>query len=226
MGCSQERSENYAESKYQIEADIRKHEVSSEISSKVFIEIVYEINSKIHLEGEFMTKEKFDNFFMRNFSKNETKEYFENDYYKIGKEKYETLKLKNLLFLLAQAKKIVTRKGVFYYDKANYLFNYVKDCDSDKLDYIPRSSIGFELFIKELIEIAAVIIPKMLMETKSDQFAIYKNDKLFSISDKVDEIKSALIDKIFNYESNNDKDKLTIHNLNEIFEENVHVRFY
>lgn len=225
MGCSQDRGEKYSDSKFIIESEIRKWEMGLEVSSKIFIDIVYEINSKIHLEGEYMNLEKFDNFFIRNFSKRDSKYLFDNDYYKISKEKYDTLKIKNLLFVMTQAKKIVTRKGVYYYDKANYLFNYVKDCDGDKEDSIKRTSVGFESFIKELIEISLEILPVMWREQKEESLKkVDKNeeDLLFNSKDKLIMIKESLINKIFDYETNSDKEKITIHNLNEIYESNVY----
>lgn len=225
MGCTQERGENYSDSKFIIESEIRKWEMGLEISSKVFIDIVYEINSKIHLEGEYMNLEKFDNFFIRNFSKRDSKYLFDHEYYKLSKEKYDTLKIKNLLFVMTQSKKIVTRKGVYYYDKANYLFNYVKDCDGDKDDCIKRNSIGFESFIKELVEISFQILPGMWKEQKDEPLKnVSKNEEelLFNSNDKINMIKENLINKIFDYETNSDKEKITIHNLNEIYESNLY----
>ena len=57
------------------------------------------------------------------------------------------LKVKNLMLLLTLPKKVITRKNIFYYDKANYIFSYVKDVDNDSesgLSEVSNEALYFE----------------------------------------------------------------------------------
>jgi hypothetical protein len=214
MGCAQNSINS--DSKHDIEIDIRSWESTTEFSSKFFLDAVFEINTKIHLDGEVMSKEKFENYFLRSYGKRTTQDFFDNDMMKKG-EDYDTIKIKNLLFLITTPKRIETIKNCFFYDKANYLFSFIKDYDRDECDYIERVSPGLRLFLNDLVRFSLDLIPELWMKT--DKKALqYSDNKLFELKFKSEKIIDDLIVYIFQDDINLDKTKLTLDALNDMFE--------
>lgn len=214
MGCNQDRIIQAESSKYEVENEIRKWESESELSSKVFLDIVYEINSKIFLDGEKMSIEKFDNYFVKTFNKRITKDFFEDEFFLADKDKFDMLKVKNLMLLLTLPKKVITRKNIFYYDKANYLFSYVKDIDNDSNEFIDKDSHGLRNFMNDVVYISIVFIPNLWMKSVKDAYK-YKEDKLFTLYSKIEKIAEALIGKMFSILGT---EFITLSNLNELYD--------
>lgn len=242
MGCSPTQKR---EAKYPIESVIREYESTSDFSEKFFLDAAFEINSKIHLDGEFMTNEKFEKYFYRNFNNKLTEDFFINKHIKFNiqdnnqeeddisnpiikniknkvsksnnKELFSTVKLKNLLFLLTKAKRIETAKNCFFYDKSSYMFSYIKDFDQDDNDYIKKDSLGLYSFLEDLVVFSVELIPDIWIkhDVRSKEF---KNNKLFELRNKIDKIINDIIDKIFNEEYNVDNKKITIESINLMFE--------
>jgi len=216
MGCNQDRVVSLDSSKFEVENEIRKWEKDSELSQKFFLDLIYEINSKILIDGEVMEMIKFDNFFIKNFSKRYTKDFFEESYFLTEDGKIDLLKIKNLLLVLCIPKKIVTRKNMFYYDKSNYIFSYIKDIDMDNNEFIDKESHGLKTLIRELVIISVLIIPNIWFNNVKTA-AKYKTDKLFTLQDKIEKISECLTTEIFNTTAS-DKEKLTLNNLNQLFD--------
>lgn len=219
MGCDQPKGRSNV-TKYEIENEIRQWEQNStEFGTKYFLDVVFDINTKIHLDGEEMTREKFENYFLRCYDKRTTQDFFENDMIRKEENKYDTLKIKSLLFLLTNSKRIETVKNCYFYDKANYLFSYVKDYDRDEYEFIDRSSKGLKIFLTDLVDFSLFLIPDLWLkfEKRGEQF---EKNKFFTIRNKKISLIDEIINKIFNDEINLDKTKITLDSLNEMFDYN------
>mmetsp|Transcript_9047 Transcript_9047/g.9395 ORF Transcript_9047/g.9395 Transcript_9047/m.9395 type:complete len:237 (+) Transcript_9047:13-723(+) len=215
MGCEQDRVKEVDQTTFPIENEIRLWEKDCEFSNKHFLDVVFELNSKIFLEGESMSQEKFDNYFVKNFEKRYTKDFFEDDFMKLDHNHLDTLKVKNMLFLLTLPKKVVTRKNLFFYDKANYMFGYIKDIDNDNKDYIEKDSIGLKNYMNEIVYISISFLPNLWLRTANSAIK-NKKDIISSLEDDKDKICEALIEKMFSL-AGTDQDKLTLIFLNELF---------
>lgn len=215
MGCTQAIG-NSKTSKFDVENDLRDWLINSgEFTNKNFVDLIYDLNSKIHLDKESMTKEKFESYFIKCFSKRITQEFMNHELICIN-NMFDTIKIKNFLFLVTNSKRVDTVNG-FFYDKANYMFAFVKDYDRDDYDYIEKSSPGLKIFIEELVVFSLLLIPSIWL--KSDKKALdYLDSKLFLLKDKIGSISDDLITQLFTNEACLDKSKLTLDSINLQFE--------
>lgn len=214
MGCTQVMSSK--SSKFDIENDLRDWlNNSGEFSNKNFVDLIYDLNSKIHLDKESMTKEKFESYFIKCFSKRITQEFMNHELI-CTNNVFDTIKIKNLLFLVTNSKRVDTMNG-FFYDKANYFFAYIKDYDRDDYDYIEKNSPGLKILIDEFVLFSLILIPSIWLKT--DKKAMdYLDNKLFFLKEKLGSISDDLITQLFSNEACLDKSKLTLDSLNMQFE--------
>ena len=201
--------ENNSKLEVNIEELIDNWESENEISSKYFLNLIFNINSKILKSQKSMSNEKFESYFLNNFAYKYTRNIFEHSFFNDEVDKMDINKIKNLYFLISLPTKTTTYKG-FYYDKANYIYSIVKEYDNDFQAKITIDSIGIKYFIHDLIYISVVVIPNIFINIHK-KYQDTKN-KLFILNDHLEDVCNLFLKELFK-----DKIEIGLNDLNDIY---------
>lgn len=217
MGCGNSKRTGYSDFEYDEEVEIRKFE--EEMGG--FKKPLNRILQRVIIEQDIINKASVDEMALQDFS-----EYFLNlihqgYFYTMLNERqyYDAKKIKLFLFLLSDCASISNGK-VNYYDKASFIFNYIKVREDEDLSSpIEEENENLNQFLNDLVDIACegeVDSYITLKGVKRD--GLLKNLKLIK-----KEIVARLLEVLFGSASDSTSRVLSFDDLNKKFSDNKYL---